>query len=671
MSKRITAVVFAAIITMNVLGASRLEDVEFKDTTITELEELNVSARKGDDEARMSVPVRSIDRRDFLTGGITDIGDALHRMAGVTVRDYGGEGGLKTVSVRGLGAQHTGVLYDGVSLSDVQTGQIDLSRYSLNNLGSLSLLIGDNDDISLPARAAASAANIYLNSQSEQDIDTRHLTLDTSVGIGSFCTINPFFRFEGSNGNNFAYHFNADYLNSLNNYPFRLHNGTLTTHERRQNSLINKGNAQGGIHWRPRQGHQLKFGAYYYENYRQLPGPVIYYASPSNERLKERNFFGQASYKGRLNDVLSLSALAKYNWSTTRYRDTDGKYPGGELDDRYVQQEIYSSATLAYRPIDILRLSYAADFFHNSLKDNRNTPSNPYRNSFLQSVAAQMSLERLKVTARALLTIVNDHNEVNEKLCNRRLSPSVSLSFRLLRNDDLYLRASYKNIFRLPTFNELYFQHYGTINLDPELTNQWNVGMAWSKVSSAILENIGISIDGYYNNITNKIVAMPYNMFLWTMTNLGKVRSTGLDLNFETNIRITNKHHIALSGNYSYQRAVSRTNREYPDWNKQLPYTPINSGGWGAGWINPWINVTVHGNGCSGRYSTTANLTGTRIGGYMEIGFTLYRDFNCRRSTWRVRFDIANAFDRQYEIVRRYPMPGRRFNLTAEWKFKK
>ena len=52
--------------------------------------------------------------------GIHDMGDALKRFAGVQVKDYGGVGGMKTVNIRGLGAGHTGVVYDGVQVGDCQ-----------------------------------------------------------------------------------------------------------------------------------------------------------------------------------------------------------------------------------------------------------------------------------------------------------------------------------------------------------------------------------------------------------------------------------------------------------------------------------------------------------------------------------------------------------------------
>ena len=126
-----------------------------------------------------TAPLHLLDRRDMLTMGVTDIADALHRMPGITLRDYGGAGGMKTVSVRGFGAKHTGVCYDGVMLSECQSGEIDLSRYSLDNVDRLSLVIGDNDDIFIPARQSSTPA--VLNIQT--------LRLPTDDTKESFCAL--------------------------------------------------------------------------------------------------------------------------------------------------------------------------------------------------------------------------------------------------------------------------------------------------------------------------------------------------------------------------------------------------------------------------------------------------------------------------------------------------
>ena len=44
-----------------------------------------------------TIPRQQIDRSAMLRQGITNIEEALKHMAGITVKDYGGAGGMKTV----------------------------------------------------------------------------------------------------------------------------------------------------------------------------------------------------------------------------------------------------------------------------------------------------------------------------------------------------------------------------------------------------------------------------------------------------------------------------------------------------------------------------------------------------------------------------------------------
>ena len=122
------------------------------------LQEVKVNARQHRILTSTS-PLQLLDKGDMLRLGVTDMADALHRMPGINLRDYGGAGGMKTVAVRGFGAGHTGVSYDGVLLSECQGGEIDVSRYSLDQVQTLRLTIGDNDDIFISARQASFACH--------------------------------------------------------------------------------------------------------------------------------------------------------------------------------------------------------------------------------------------------------------------------------------------------------------------------------------------------------------------------------------------------------------------------------------------------------------------------------------------------------------------------------
>lgn len=665
MSYRICGVFLTALFQLTVLGAARNKSVEYPDTSQTRhLQELEVTARKQPASTQSSAPLRIIDSQQIQTGGITDIGDAMRRMAGVNLRDYGGLGSLKTISMRGLGAQHTGVIYDGAPLSDLQSGQIDISRYSLQNISSISVVSGDKDDIFIPARAGSSASTVAINTMLSPEMQSSLPQVQAKLKLASFSTFSPYIRFSKSNGRNLAFAMSGEFIHSKNDFPFTVFNGVDTHRERRNNMRVNSGNAELNLVWKPASGHTLSLKAYYFDNDRLLPGPVIYYASPSNEHLKEKNAFLQLDYSSRLSSKFSLKTIAKFNWDKTSYTDVNGKYPGGRLDEDYRQNEEYISAVLLFLPIESLKLSYAADYFHNDLYDKNFRDLKPRRDSFLQSLSGNYKFWRIEATARLLMSYVKDKTEEGLNKSVTRFSPSASVSLKVLEDSEWRLRMSYKNIFRMPAFNELYFNHYGTVNLDPEIADQLNVGTTYSISSIGILESMELTADGFMSRIKNKIMAVPYNMFIWTMTNMGKVRTIGFELTLNADFKIASGQNLLVSSQYSNMRAASRTDRSFADWNKQLPYIPLNSGAWSLTWVNPWLNLAVHSTGCSARYSSVTNLPETRMKGYMEYGVTVYRDFKYRRCQFDIRFDVSNIFDKQYEIVRRYPMPGRCFSIT-------
>lgn len=90
------------------------------------------------------------------------VADALRYFSGVQIKDYGGVGGLKTVDIRSLGAQHVGVFYDGIPIGNAQNGIIDLGKFSLDDLEEITLYNGQKSDIFQPAKDFGSSGTIYL-----------------------------------------------------------------------------------------------------------------------------------------------------------------------------------------------------------------------------------------------------------------------------------------------------------------------------------------------------------------------------------------------------------------------------------------------------------------------------------------------------------------------------
>ena len=635
-------------------------------TVLTDtLQEVTVTETRHSHALKSTAPMHVIDRHDMSVMGITDMADALHRLPGITLRDYGGAGGMKTVSVRGFGTKHTGVSYDGVMLSECQSGEIDLSRYSLDNVNHLALVIGDNSDIFIPARNAMTPATLQIQTLAATSPDGSpsgfkpHLT--AQLKAGSFGYTSPFLRYEQHLSPTLAISAVGEYIYAENDYPYTIKNGIETIHDRRRNSRMNSGHAELNMLWQMGNSSKMSGKLYYYDNDRQLPGQVFYYSNTSRETLRDRNFFGQVGYQTRWRNGWAMKLNGKFNWAATLY--DDGVVAGWVQDADYYQREAYASMCLYYRTRNHWAFDYSADYAFNNLNSTLSTDTRPFRNTVLQSATAQYHTARLTVMARLLHSLyLNDAKDGEGAHDMRRLSPSLSLSYAVTPH--LRLRASYKDIFRAPTFNENYFFHYGSKELKAEDTQQLNVGATYAALATQHTE-LTATADFYYNKVTDLIQGVPHNMFVFTCINIGKVEVLGVDATLKAAQHI-GRHTLTAAVNYSLQRARDHTNPQSPFYDYQIAYIPLHSGSASLSWENPWVNVALGGHVIGERWSTNEHQNSTHIDSYTELNATVWRRFHIGRPVAEVRFDLKNLTDRQYEIVRNYPMPGRCWQLTLK-----
>lgn len=661
--KRITVFLLACSVSM--LSNAQNVDNDTIDNSY-QLQDIIITENKKKNEITSTAPLYIISNKSLNIAGITDIADALNRIPGITIRDYGGAGGMKTVSVRSFGTQHTGVSYDGIMLNDCQSGQIDLSRYSLENVDDISLVIGDNDDIFLPAKNASLPAIININTIKSPTNDLLpHLT--SQLKIGSFGYISPFVRYEQNLSHSFALSAIGEFVYAENDYPFTLRNISVVTKERRTNSRMKSGHGEANFIWNINKHNQLDGKLYYYDNDRLLPGQVRYYTNLSNEKLRDQNFFAQLGYRTFNGNNLSFKFKAKYNWAASKYKD--GSYSDGIKDADYWQREIYSSACILYTPFADWAFSYAADYSFNNMNSSLSTDTRPYRHTILQSATIKYKTSRISIIGKLLYSLYFNDAQYGKSAKNlRKLSPSLSMSYKIFNDKNIYVRASYKNIFRSPTFNESYFYHFGSTDLLPETTDQYNIGFTFLKNVSNNT-SLKITLDGYMNHVKDKIVAVPYNMFIWTNVNIGKVKVLGFDATANLSYKFSDRHSLIFTTSYSLQSAKNRTNPDSPYYGYQIAYTPLHSGSVSLCYENPWVNVTLHGTGMSSRSANNEHYEDSNIPGFFDTGITLFRSFKVLKNEITLKGDIKNLFNKQYEIVKAYPMPGISYQFSINYKF--
>lgn len=602
---------------------------------------------------------------------LQNVSDAVRRMAGAEIKDYGGIGGLKTVSVRGLGAKHTTVTYDGIAINDCQNGQVDLGRFSLDQLDKITLAIGEDANILRPASHFASASVLELQTVLP-DYSDKNFNATAKINAGSFGLFNPYLSFDHKLGARNSIKASADFFRADGMYPYTLTNGKLKTEEIRRHSATAGGHAElsSAFYLSPKS--QLKAKAYYYVSDRELPGGVIYYNTESNETLKDKNAFAQAQFRTDW-EKTTLLVNGKFNWSTCYYHDEAMMYPGGKQDNRYFQREWYGTAVVRHNFTKHFSMANATDYILNSFNSNIHGCVFPQRHTLLDALSGKFKNEKVTATATLLGSFFFNQVEIGEAPDNyQHLSPSIAVSYKPFA-PSIYFRASYKNIFRMPNFNELYFNSFGVRTLAPEKTKQYNVGATYlyesdKSLESFRLKSFAISADYYFNKVDDKIVAMP-KMFIWSIVNMGYVEIKGID--FVTNLEVatSKRTSLFLTAKYAYQYAVDLTDPKSDIYTHQLPYIPKHSGNGSVAFENPIVNVSYNVNAVGKRYYLPQNIRPNMMEAYAEHGVALYKILDFKKFDMKLRGDVVNLTDKQYEVVRFYPMPKRSYKASVEFKF--
>lgn len=639
-----------------------------EDTTLVttrEVEDVVVVAPHLRKSIAAGKPLQVMDKAELKTLGLNDVAEAVKRFAGANVRDYGGIGGMKTVSIRGFGTQHTAVSYDGVTISNTQAGQIDLGRYSLDNVKSLSLAVGDDNDLMQTARHLASAGVLYIESERPRFEGNGHgYALWAKMRAGAFGLLNPSLRYWQLLGDSTSLTVQADYMTAEGDYPFTLVNGKKTSRERRINSDIYSWRAEANLYHHLRQG-ELGVKAYWFYSGRGLPGSVVLYNNIARERLWDEDFFLQATLKKRLGKRWRLGARLKYTHFWNRYVDVDVKYQNGQLKEVNRQNEYYASATLGWQPLPHLALSLAEDLVYGDLRSNSKQPAQPKRYTSLTALSLRYNPTRWDITGNLVATYVIEDVEQGEKPRDRkRLSPALSVAYRVLPGEALYVKAMMKHTFRVPTFNDLYYHQSGTVSLKPEVAREYNLGIAWQGRPTTWTRYLSVSVDAFYNDVKDKIVAFP-TLYVWKMANFGKVRMLGLNANVATEVCLGTKASVALSASYSLLRAKDVTDREASYYGQQLPYTPQHSGNGSVVIKTPWADLGYSVQACGERYCLQQQTPEYRLPPYWEHSLSLSRSFRWKKMGLDLQATVRNLTDEQYEVVKYYPMPGRSWEMSA------
>ena len=633
----------------------------FFDTIRTEnLQEVPVTAERTDG-ARSISSQKSAGSQLLQATGSLQVSDVLKYFSGATVKDYGGLGGLKTVSVRGLGASHTAVAYDGVIITDNQTGQIDLGKFSSSQTESVRMVSGPDNDLLQPAALAAQAAVISVTAGRPYLGDSKARG-NIQFKAGSFNTFNTQASTELKAGKLGAASLQAEWLGTQGDYPY-IQEGAGSRRMLRENSDVKRLRLEGALFSDIGRNSTLTTRVYWCQTEQGLPANIYYNDNAASERLLNNYSFIQSTLTSPVNDRLSLRFSAKYNINYTHYSDSKANTIQGYIDNRYTEQEGYISGVALYRLAARLSASAGIDGRYSKLGSLGAMQACPTRYTVNSTAALKYASERLTLTGRLNHVITKEEVVIRQAAESyNHLSPTAGINWLAWPAAGLHVRASLSNTFRLPTFNDLYFEQIGRRDLRPEQATVTSAGLILENEINGIFYSV--YADLYNSNLKDRIMAVPgKNTAVWMMKNIGRVTVHGLETGLELR---TSQGPVrpALQVSYTYQRSMDKTESGSTTWNHQLPYTPRHSAS-AVAWVdNPIVNVSLNLLYSGEYYCNGYNGPQYHMPSYYELGCSLWRQFRLYKGGLVLKAECINLTDSRYELVRNYPMPGRQFRFS-------
>ncbi len=631
------------------------------------------------------IPAQKLEGEQLKRLNSFSVADAVRYFSGVQLKDYGGVGGVKTLDIRSMGTNHMGVFYDGIQLGNAQNGQIDLGRFSLDNIEEVSLYNGQKSDIFQPAKDFGAAGTIYLRTRRPKFDSDKNTNIKFLFRTGSFGLVNPSLLIERRLSDKVSALFNAEYIDANGRYKFRykkvFSDGTLAwdTTATRENGDLYSLRLEGGLYGTLKGG-KWYAKAYYYDSERGIPGAIVNNVWKTSQRQWDRNFFAQGSFQKKIGTKYELLLNTKYANDKMRYLNPDTTLM--YLDNKFRQQEIYVSVANKVKLYKDWEANLSVDYTWNTLDASLVNFAYPTRHSVLVALATAYKWKGWKTQASLLGTFVTDKSTATSgtgSITKREknfdeYTPAVFVSYKPVESFPLNLRAFYKKIFRMPTFNDLYYTDIGNANLEPEYVSQYNLGFQYQQaLNFGVLTGLSMRADAYYNYVTDKIISVPKGtgQYRWMMMNIGKVKIRGVDVNAQARFTFPYDIEADINLSYTYQKAQDYSDPTDNDpeagtYKGQISYIPWHNGSVVAHgtWRRLELNYSFIYVG--ERYHNSSNIRANYEQPWYTHDLSAGYSFEIGKVKMKLSAEVNNLLNQYYDVIVNYPMPGRNYKAILK-----
>ena len=554
--------------------------------------------------------------------------DLLNFNSTLYFKEYG-RGMLSTVSFRGTTSSQTAVIWNGININSQMNGSTDFNTISGSDYNSISVKAGGG---SILYGSGAIGGTVHLNNDlGFYNRFENNLKLD----YGSFNTIG------------------INYKSNIATEKWSAQIGFSKNSSTNDYKYLNKYTWKGEQRWNQN-------GQY----------DVITVSANLGYKLNDTNvfkFYSQTSNTDRNTSLVTESEMkSKYvngfNRNLLEYEGNFGRFTTN-LKTAYIfenYQYFADNSTNQYTYGKTENLITKADLGYQLFKSTQvngildYNRTNGYGTGFGNHVR-EISSASLLVKQDFSAYWKNEFG-IRKEFTNNYESPvlfSLGSSYQFNKLYNLKLNVS-RN-FRIPTFNDLYWETGGNPDLKPESSYQAEIGNVFT------FKNISLTQTFYYIKIDDLLQWVPGKNGIWAPQNKDKVNSYGSEtlLSWKKQFGKNN-----FNANASYAYTVSEDDAT----GNQLFFVPYNkvtsSVSYSRNRITAYYQFLYNGF----VYTRADNNPDEIINDYTVSNLGIDYAFKFLNS-FKLGFQVLNIFNENYESLENRPMPGRNFNMYITLKF--
>jgi len=587
-----------------------------------------------------------INKKDIKTINANQISDLLNRQPGITIRDYGGLGGLKTISLRGTSSQQTLIMLEGLRLNNAGNSYLDLSVFPVSMINSIDVIRGGSSAL-FGGSSIGGVVNINLEKERTNQIRAEAYTGSFGEYFGA---LNATLEIAEVNCG-----IATEYISSKGDFPFISNQFGKDTVYYRDNSDFENLNLL--IHFSSAiKKYRYKFLTLGNISKRGAPGPVLLgYQTPTDAVLNEKGITSIFKIESS-DDRYSFNSGLLFKYNNLNYVNSNNIYFNDSSNNFFTKSFLLNSNYSIKSKFTNIIFGFEAEY-SDIFGDFIDPGIAKKANRFNSAISSRLYGDIYRSSTTDLAILLGARYDFYSDL---KASPSLlsGLSLNLLDyNLNISSQISYN--FRPPSFNEMYYLNYGTTYLKPERSTSINLITRYSR------RNLHFSLNGFLINTLDQIVAVPNSTLSWSAQNMESVLSKGIELTLSADII---KNIINTGFDYTFQN-VTDYNKKSITYGKLIVYIPqeIVQLFFNASFHQ--VNVRLNANYTSFTYALPDNNYYSLIPSYCTCDFHIARTFEILQSKLTVNFDIINLTNIEYKVIKNYPMPGRIFRFGLSYEF--